>query len=461
MQQAPVPSNPPPQADAAQDSRSAAEQLLQLEGQARHISSIDELQCFMANESRKLVTYRQAIVLSRKSAKKFAVNSISSLAMVDGHSPFVHWIEQITSGLINDVDSTQIREFSLAGYSDTDSAQLKEYPFLAALWVPLLDQESQVFGALLLTSEKPWQASQITVCQRLADCYSHAWRALQKHPRSWRSRVRSAKKIGVIGALLCLGAMFLPVPLTTLAPAEVVAAAPLISSAPINGVITELFVDPNHAVEKGQLLYKFEDTDLRNQYDIADQQVHVAAAKLKRARQSAFDSAKDAHNIAIFEAELSRSELERDYAKEQLGLIEVRSTIRGIALYNDKNDWIGKPVVVGEEVMRIANPSNIKFLFEVPVKDSINLVPNAQARVYLDADPLQPIETDITTSSYRAVELPGQKLGYKVTAQLRTTADTKPRIGQRGTAKIYGEQTSLFFYLFRRPITAVRQYLGI
>jgi hypothetical protein len=30
----------------------------------------------------------------------------------------------------------------------------------------------------------------------------------------------------------------------------------------------------------------------------------------------------------------------------------------------------------------------------------------------------------------------------------------------RGTARIYGEQTNLFYYILRRPITTARQWLG-
>jgi hypothetical protein len=46
----------------------------------------------------------------------------------------------------------------------------------------------------------------------------------------------------------------------------------------------------------------------------------------------------------------------------------------------------------------------------------------------------------------RATIEPGQKL---------------PRIGHRGTAQLIGEWVPLGFYLFRRPIAAARQYLGM
>lgn len=35
-----------------------------------------------------------------------------------------------------------------------------------------------------------------------------------------------------------------------------------------------------------------------------------------------------------------------------------------------------------------------------------------------------------------------------------------PRIGMRGTAKIYAEQVSLGYYLFHKPLAYVRQTIG-
>ena len=40
-------------------------------------------------------------------------------------------------------------------------------------------------------------------------------------------------------------------------------------------------------------------------------------------------------------------------------------------------------------------------------------------------------------------------------------AEGLPRIGLRGTAKVYAEQVSLGYYLLRKPIAFVRRSLGI
>ena len=49
---------------------------------------------------------------------------------------------------------------------------------------------------------------------------------------------------------------------------------------------------------------------------------------------------------------------------------------------------------------------------------------------------------------------------FLVTARLVGQDQVVPRLGLRGTGQIVGEEVSLFFYLFRRPLTTLRQTLG-
>jgi len=51
-------------------------------------------------------------------------------------------------------------------------------------------------------------------------------------------------------------------------------------------------------------------------------------------------------------------------------------------------------------------------------------------------------------------------LAYKVVASLTENLENKPRIGLRGTARIYGDEVTIFYYLFRTPINILRQWIG-
>lgn len=77
------------------------------------------------------------------------------------------------------------------------------------------------------------------------------------------------------------------------------------------------------------------------------------------------------------------------------------------------------------------------------------------------ADPLDALHAVVRHAAYEPQRTPEDVLAYRLVATL-AAADgaAPPRIGMRGTARIYGERVSLFFYLFRRPITSLRQWLG-
>jgi hypothetical protein len=108
----------------------------------------------------------------------------------------------------------------------------------------------------------------------------------------------------------------------------------------------------------------------------------------------------------------------------------------------------------------VAQSSNIEYRVDLAVHDSVSLKPEARVKLFFDADPLNPRSGAITEMSYHATEKPGGLLAY--TVRVAPTGDVKSeRIGLRGTAQIAGEQVSLGFYLFRRPIAALRQYFGV
>ena len=111
--------------------------------------------------------------------------------------------------------------------------------------------------------------------------------------------------------------------------------------------------------------------------------------------------------------------------------------------------------------MEIADPVRIQLKINLAIEDAIVLNEGAEVEVFLDADPLHPVEATISSTSYIAEKYNQDTLTYRVYAEFSDTDKEKLRIGLQGTAKLYGERVSVFFYLFRRPISYVRQFLGI
>ncbi|UVT18914.1 MAG: hypothetical protein H8K03_13970 [Nitrospira sp.] len=96
---------------------------------------------------------------------------------------------------------------------------------------------------------------------------------------------------------------------------------------------------------------------------------------------------------------------------------------------------------------------------DLPVDDAIVLREGASVSVYLHAHPLSSVPATVSHASYHAEVLPNNVLAYRVTAQL-VQSEAELRIGWQGSAKIYGERVSLFTYLFRRPISTLRPWIG-
>ena len=98
---------------------------------------------------------------------------------------------------------------------------------------------------------------------------------------------------------------------------------------------------------------------------------------------------------------------------------------------------------------------------ELPVSDAIVANEGSRVRFFLDTSPLDPIEAKLVRTSYQAVRTGSEVLAYTLVAELQPgTDDAVFRIGLRGVAQVFGEDVSLFFFLFRKPIASLRQYIG-
>ena len=87
---------------------------------------------------------------------------------------------------------------------------------------------------------------------RLAQSYGAMWSALSAKPRDILSRKKKGILLGSAFLATLMG--FIPVPVTSLASAEIVAEAPFIVAAPIDGVIEEIVIAPNSPVKAGDVL---------------------------------------------------------------------------------------------------------------------------------------------------------------------------------------------------------------
>jgi hypothetical protein len=444
----------------AGDARAALAALLKLEDDVRRAANEFELAYLMANETRKLTRAQQVFVMSVPTTGASTVETVSSYANVDRAAPLIQWVERIVRRLRSDADAMSIQEFTTAAYSEPGEEMLRTYPLGELLWVPLKDRSGHLMSGLLLAREIPWLDADIAVAKRLADAYAFALAAFRNHRRSFAAL--RPNKYWLFGAAVVTGALALwPVSLTTLAPLEIGAKDAFIVTAAIDGAVDDIIVSPNASVSEGQLLGRLADTMLRNRLEVAEREVLVAEAKLKKASQLAFVDVRGRHELAISTAELELKTAERETAKAMLARTEFKAPRAGLAVFSDKKELIGKPVAVGERIMEIADPAKFEARIDVPVADAIILRNGARAKLFLDSDPLRPLEAKVVRSDYHARVHDGDILAFRVTAEVDGAPQHRPRLGVRGTAQLFGDNVSLGFYLFRRPIAALRQWTGL
>ncbi|HEU5408544.1 MAG TPA: HlyD family efflux transporter periplasmic adaptor subunit [Nitrospira sp.] len=435
--------------------------LLQMEGLVRTARTQQELQFLIVNETRRLVPYRQAVLLipPKMSSPNYEVRAVSSVPVVDRTAPLLQWTERLVRYLRQTSTDHDIRRVAETDCPTEFKSDWQEFTVGHGLWCPLKHPDGQILGGLWLTRDQPWSDHEVTVLQRLSEAYAYAWRAVGP-AKGIRWRWGLSQTTTWLLAATMLGALAIPISMSTLAPAKIVAKDPVIVSAPIDGVIAEIVVPPNSAVSKGDVLFRYEDTTFRSDYQVAERNLDVAMAQYRRAAQGSFVEADQKADVPLLKAEVELRETERNYAYERLTKVEVKAEQDGLILYTDKSDWIGKPVVVGQRIMELADSGQLEVRIDLPVEDAIVLREGAQVALFLNADPFSSVPATVSHASYHAEVLPNNTLAYHVTAQLGRGA-SEFRIGWQGSAKIYGQQVTLFPYLFRRPISAIRPWIGL
>lgn len=437
-------------------------QFIDLEAVARSATDLGALKFAMVNAWRRLLPYDQALLAEPSALGGWSVTLASGVLAVDRNAPLVGaasaWINhpRPSTGTLSSAQVVNIEKDLGQWFPNDDSIA-----FPHAIWLPLRARDGHLLAGILLLRQAPWEPHEQALLMPLADVYAYSWWALSQTSAGRRQelpRIGRRELVLVLCGLFGLAAL-VPVPLSTLSPAEVVAVDTEYVTSPIDGVLADILQPPGAWVRSGDLIARFVDVKARNDAEIAQRNVMVAAARHFRIVQSATTSMKDTAELATTKAEWEIAKAELSYANDVLARTELRASRDGLLIYSGKSDWLGKPLSTGERIMEIGDPAQTEVRVDLPVSDAIVLQPGNHLRMFLDGDPLTAIDGRITRVSYRPALTPDQQLVHRVFGTLEKTADVK--IGLRGTAKLSGNRVPLAFYLFRRPVAAVRQRIGL
>lgn len=428
-------------------------ELVQYEAEVRRQSDVPALLYFVANESQRLLAYDQLFVLRAGSIRdRLEIVTVSNVAVADRNAPLIQAIERT----VNARAVAEPLAFNVADHGAVED-DIAEYPFHQWLWQPLLAPDGGgVFGGLLLARTTRFTDAERTRVARIGETVGHAWRALTGGQPVRQLRRPTRRQLGAL-LILALIALAFPVRMSAQAPVEVVAARPYVLAAPVNGVISRIHVVPNATVKKGDPLISFDSLKLGNDLQLAKDQVAVARARAERANSEAFGDAARAREIAVTRAELELAEADLTYAKAMFDRRRIVAPRDGTAIYSDRRDWEGRAVKIGDPIMQLADPRDVLFRIDLPAREQMTLAAGDAVEVFLDAQPLWSIAGRIETASYQARMTPEQVIAFALTAR---PVGATPRIGSRGTARVYGRWVPLAYALLRRPIASFRQFIG-
>ncbi|GGO81508.1 hypothetical protein GCM10011348_20710 [Marinobacterium nitratireducens] len=425
-------------------------QMLSLQRKARAAGDAGSLAYALVNDAQPLFDYRHAaLVIDGR------VRAVTGISQVEPNAPFVAFIENAArqwlacgpSATPGRVDAEALRPDTVADWRQLSAGD--------AFWLPFLDRRRLPIGGLWIARDRPWTDSEGALLSELGDCYSHAWQAL--HPRSGR-RLGSRRWTLPVAAALASLLLLVPVRQSVLAPAEVIPLNGQVVTAPLDGVIAGFEVKPNQPVQRGDTLLRFDSTSLEARAAVAERSLDVARAELRSNTQRAFSDTEAKSRLDLLAARVEQKRAERDYALELLARTELLADRDGIAVFADADRLTGKPVQTGERLLAIAAPDRAQLRIDLAVGDAIELAPGAKVTLFLDSDPLTRHGARLERLAYEAERTPTGQLAYRLDARFDAAP---PRIGLRGTAKLYGESVPLALYLLRRPLSALRQGLGI
>ena len=432
--------------------------LLDLSRRARLAKSARELGFLLVNDSHALGAYRQAALWLGGEG----VYTLSGLVQVEANAPYALWLKQLCLHL-----QRQPIEPAQALSADALPPNLAqgwaEWWPVHALWLPL--PQARQGGGLLLARDQAWSPEELALLREWVDTWWHAFAPLYQSGmgiwQRWRGRLFGMRRGAVrrwwqrpllLWAALLAGVLAVPVHMTVLAPGELVPTRPMVVRAPIDGVVDIFHVQPNQTVKKDEAL-------IQSRIQVAAQTLATARTDYRQTSQQALVDPKVRPQLSALAGKIEEKRTELEYLRDQLTRARVLAPQAGVALFDDPNEWIGRPVAVGERILRIAAPGDVEVEAWVPLADAIALADASEVRLYLNASPMAPVTARLRYMAHDAVQRPDGSYAYRVRAVL--VAPTEHRVGLKGTAKLQGEQVSLLYWMMRRPLATVRGALGI
>ena len=215
-------------------------------------------------------------------------------------------------------------------------------------------------------------------------------------------------------------------------------------SSPIQGRIASCEVRPGDRVEKGQLMARLDDDQLRR--DLATAQAEYDAASKKR---DAALATRAPGNSGLAIIEMNQASRRIESIEDQLRRLEIRATTTGIVVQGDWQRSIGMPLTLGQSLFEVAELESMTAEVRLLPSDLAQINVGDEVSVRSDASGIATFRGKISRIEPRATVIDDDAV-FLADVVIRDP-EMQLRPGMKATAQINAGWKSLGWYLFNRP----------
>lgn len=420
-----------------------------------------ELNFLLVNATHQLLRYRQAFLWV--DAKKPV--AVSGVLEPEPNSPMIRWLATLYEDHLKERTAGVIEVDKLAP-SVRNNWQEFLPPF--AIWFSVSGNNPIGF---LLARDVAWSDAEVNLLNEWWQIWLHAYQALgmrlnesdQPVSRNFLKKINNPQlpwyRRTIFRALaVLLVVMILPVRMTVIAPGQIVPSDPIWVTSPIDGMISEFYVEPGQHVGADEPLFSFDDEMLSSQLEAAQQSYNTAMARYQQATQQALDDDRYMERLAELAGDVEQSRVELAYLESQSKRALVTADKSGVLLFEHASEWIGKPISPGQQVMKIIDPGKKEIEAWLAIEDAVPIPKGASVKLHVNSAPFSPVKGTVSFIAYDASERPNGSYAYRLRAALDDS--TSHRVGLKGTVRVSGDWTTLVYWLLRRPIGSLRAMVG-
>lgn len=448
----------------------SSDQLLELLHAATAAQGPAERRFVLLNRSREWLPYELALLWHPQQG----LLAHSGVTDLDRQGPYAQWVERLARALHGRA-AGPVEASDLPAEVGQDWAQW--WP-ARLLWLPATGSAAggvEAEAAWLLLRDIPWQPAEQSALQQWLDLWrlsAQAAAATRQRPKLIDlSALRPRGPAGgvarpvwqrhrgklALAALLLLAA--LPVRLTLRAPGELVPREPTVLRVAMEGTVRALRVEPNQAVQAGQVVAELDAAAQASRLQVARQALATAEAEWRQTSQLALSDARAKVQLAAAQGKYEERAAELAFLEQQVQRSSLTAPHDGVVLVEDPGSWAGRTVTAGEAVMRLAQPQDQELEAWLPVGDAIDLPDGSPMQLHLAARPGAPVTATLRLYAYEAERRPDGSYAYRLRGRLDGPA--RERLGARGTVRIDGPRVPLAYWVLRRPLAALREVSGL